>query len=156
MKENRIKIEKFNPKYLIEILKLETEVFGINSFSPSYFLSLIENNRYFYVVRKKEDIIGYILAGAIDEKEIKIISIAIKPNYQRRGIGSKLMRKLVEKIEKKYDLISLEVRTNNKKALSFYYKLGFSKEKILYDYYQDDENAFYLETKPDKLIQKLN
>ncbi|MDI6842598.1 MAG: hypothetical protein QMC92_07330, partial [Methanothermobacter wolfeii] len=37
--------------------------------------------------------------------------------------------------------IKLEVRAENRVAISFYRSLGFSEEKIIRDYYEDGEDA---------------
>jgi ribosomal-protein-alanine N-acetyltransferase len=75
--------------------------------------------------------------------------LAVQPNYQRCGIG----RRLMEWLEKSALVagivtVSLEVRVYNHGARRFYRKLGFSESAYLPAYYSGLESAI-------KMIRKL-
>ena len=57
-----------------------------------------------------------------------ITAIVLQAKYQRRNIGLKVMNYLINESRKEgKEFIELGVQHNNKKALQFYYKLGFEQ-----------------------------
>lgn len=78
----------------------------------------------FQVVQVADTDIG-ILAMVQEPDCIKVNQLFILPQYQGRGIGEACMMKIIED-SKKSDLpITLRVLKVNKKAASFYHRLGF-------------------------------
>lgn len=57
----------------------------------------------------------------INDKELD--TLYIKEKYQKRGIGTKALKKIKDKIE------TIKVRKENDQAIKFYKKNGFSKEE---------------------------
>ena len=57
--------------------------------------------------------------------DIPEISIAIDPEYRGKGIGSALIKHLLEKTSDIYKTISLSVQTGNQIAVKLYKKFGF-------------------------------
>ncbi len=138
-------IKEFKEENLIDVLKIESKVFGERGYGMNAFIELINKNNFFYIVQSKEKIIGYVLAGKINKNETKLISIAISPKFQNKGIGSKLIEHLFEEIkENNLNQINLEVRENNKKAIKFYKKMGFKEAGEKIDYYENNEDAIYM------------
>ena len=61
------------------------------------------------------------------------IHIDILKEYRGKGYGKGLIRKLIDSLKSKgVKGIYLTVDTKNKKAIKFYYKLGFSKLKSIF------------------------
>lgn len=59
-----------------------------------------------------------------------ITSFGIPSNYQGKGFSQKMFSKLVEIISRNgIPQIRLEVNVKNKKAIRYYYKLGFEKKE---------------------------
>lgn len=56
--------------------------------------------------------------------EIRIIDIALLPEYRRQGIGSKIMKDLIAEADKKSLPLSLHMEHNNA-AMGLYERLGF-------------------------------
>lgn len=109
-------------------------------FSESRTLTDIENYisspiSVFNVARLGENIAGYIIAYGDD-----IITIAVREDFRRSGVGSKLLKSL---LEAKTELF-LEVRESNVNAISFYKKHGFSSVGVRKKYYPDGENAIIM------------
>ena len=62
----------------------------------------------------------------------RIADIAVHPDFQGRGIGSLLVRRLVERVyEDGARKVQLEVASSNKAAVHLYKKCGFKQEKVL-------------------------
>ena len=57
---------------------------------------------------------------------MQLLRLAVDPLHQNKGIGSQLMEALLKESQ---ELLTLEVRESNKKALKFYEKFGFQKGK---------------------------
>ena len=78
-----------------------------------------------------------------------IISIAVLPEYRRRGIGRTLLTKAMENLREHYNCSEtfLEVRVSNKEAIKLYESMGFVKVEVLKRYYMDGEDAYLMAKK---------
>ena len=80
--------------------------------------------------------IGHIYAS-VSSDQADIISFLIKENYRRKGFGSILFKKFLQKLCKKgIKSIFLEVSKQNKIAQNFYYKYKFQKVGVRPRYYK--------------------
>ncbi len=125
---------------------------------PMYFYENLFQNfgEAFLVAKVDDEIVGYIMCRV--EKEFKfefplrfrkvghIVSIAIKPNYRRLGIGTSLMKIAMENLRRIYEVeyVYLEVRVSNTPAIKFYEKLGFKISRTVEGYYRDGESAYIM------------
>ncbi|UXD21511.1 30S ribosomal protein S18 [Ignicoccus pacificus DSM 13166] len=121
---------------------------------------LFTNPKFFYVAEINGKIVGYLMAqkegrGRIllnpipeitkEEPTIHLLSIAVLKKYQGKGIGSQLVKKLIEEALKEgIRYIYLEVRVSNERAQKLYEKHGFKKVKRLAHYYMDGEDAYVM------------
>ena len=122
---------------------LEIEIASFSDPYPANILVDIYNlGAGFLVAQENNRVVGYIIFWIKFEDEGHIISIAVDKNYRRMEVGSKLVETSLN-IFKKYNVkrIKLEVRVGNKGARKFYRKMGFKEEKIVEDYYEDNEDA---------------
>jgi len=94
------------------------------------------------------NILGYggfwLMAG-----EAHISTIAVRPEWRRRGIGELLLVAMLERaVELGADLATLEVRISNVAAQGLYQKYGFAKVGLRARYYSDrGEDALIMTTK---------
>jgi len=81
--------------------------------------------------------------------EAHISTIAVRPEWRRRGIGELLLVAMLElAVELGGDLATLEVRVSNVAAQSLYQKYGFAKVGLRPHYYRDrGEDALIMTTK---------
>ena len=80
------------------------------------------------------------------EAELRYFSI--HPEFQRRGLGTKLINRLLNHCaENEIEKIFLEVSSKNETALSFYQSIGFYTVNIRKNYYQDGSDALLKEIK---------
>ena len=85
-----------------------------------------------------------VLYKLFDEAEIRYLSV--HPSYQRRGLGKKLIYKILKECKnKKIIRIFLEVSLKNKQALKFYDYFGFKTISIRKKYYKDGSDALLKE-----------
>ncbi len=89
----------------------------------SHYLLYIENDK----------VIGFLNYYLMYEK-IEIANFNVLDNYQNKGIGTKLIKYLIDNY-KNIENITLEVRKDNIKAIHIYEKMGFKKVAIRSNYY---------------------
>jgi ribosomal-protein-alanine N-acetyltransferase len=129
------------------------------NYTSSFFMDLYEHfPETFVVAEQNSQIVGYIMcrieSGFPDfgllgiAKRGHVISIAVLPKHQRRGVGKALMEQAMRgmKIYKAKECI-LEVRVSNKPAINLYTKLGFEIGKNFPSYYSDSEDAYLMSKK---------
>jgi len=99
----------------------------------------------FLVMELESKIIGYCIS-IIEKKHIgHIISIAILPEYRRKGSGKLLLNEAISKLmEKNVKIIKLEVSESNIPAIKMYEKLGFIKVDKIEHYYPDGSSCWIM------------
>jgi ribosomal-protein-alanine N-acetyltransferase len=95
----------------------------------------------FLVAEQGGTVLGYI-SGITSWREGHIVSVAVLPSWRRKDIASQLVQELcsIFKYQNK-KRVKLEVRVSNTPAINLYEKLGFEKQKIVEDYYENGEDA---------------
>ena len=83
----------------------------------------------FFIAQNNKDVIGTIMAG-YDGHRGWIYSMAVSPNYQRKGIGSSLLAFAERKLFKLGCMkINLQIVEGNEAVESFYIANGYQTEK---------------------------
>lgn len=145
--KNNLRICKCSFKNLRKVYEVELESFEHPYPFPIFLSYLISKPNGFLIAKINNQIVGYIIG--ITKKNIgTIVSIAVKKDYRKKGIGKKLLDSIIEYFKSKnVSLINLQVRIDNYEAISFYEKNGFKKVKVLKNYYSDGCDAFLMEKK---------
>jgi len=145
-------LRRFRPDDLEKVMGIN-QVCLPENYSTYFFMELYE--RYpetFIVAEVAGETVGYIMCrietGLPDfgllgiTKRGHVISIAVLPQYQRKGMGEALMREaMVAMREYKAKDCYLEVRASNFQAIRMYEKLGFETSRTVRSYYADGEDA---------------
>jgi ribosomal-protein-alanine N-acetyltransferase len=103
-----------------------------------------------WVITLDQEVIGYgVMSIVIDESHI--LNLCISPKWQGRGLGMKLIRRLL-KIARQHgaESVYLEVRAGNKIAIGLYERLGFVEIGQRRGYYPDRNQS-----REDALIMSL-
>ncbi len=127
------------------ILEIEIQSFNSDAFSKRQFISLLRNNNVFFLVSETNQLIsGYIiLMKRKKSRKLRIYSIAVDPSYRRSNIGNELIKKaFLVAMKNNLRFLSLEVNQQNKSAINFYIKHGFSIVKEIPNYYRDGEHGY--------------
>lgn len=88
----------------------------------------------FYIATCERQVAGFIVARRTAPDEREVLNIAVWPDFRNRGIGEKLLRRMVQSFPG--DLF-LEVRESNSGARRLYERLGFRSVGSRPGYYDD-------------------
>ena len=125
------------------VFDLEKDLFSDPWPRSSFLNEPFENEAAFaYVAEKGNEIVGYIMGWYI-ECEIHISNIAVIKRSQGQGIGSFILKKLLN-LYSEYKSCFLEVRESNQIAQKLYMKFGFDVIYIRKAYYSNGENALIM------------
>ena len=93
------------------------------------------------IVYKLDDIIGFIVYSVMYERA-EIDYIAVDERYRGKGVSQKLFDYLL--LDLKCESISLEVNSNNRRAISFYVKNGFKEVSVRKNYFKDSDGILMI------------
>jgi ribosomal-protein-alanine N-acetyltransferase len=112
----------------------------------------------FIVADQENDIVGYIMCrietgfsnfGLLGiGKKGHVVSVAVLPEYQQKGIGSALTQEAMKNMRVyKAKECYLEVRVTNTPAITMYKKIGLQIVRTSSGYYADGESAYVMAKK---------
>lgn len=136
-------IRDYDVKDFRDIVEIDAEAFGNRN--PVY-------DTYVYVTFGSDlivadtggKVVGYIALMDLG-KDAKIISFAVKKEFRRKGIGTKLLKTAIERCKQRgKERILLEVRVSNTVAQRLYKKNGFKIVDVIPNYYNDGEDAYLM------------
>jgi ribosomal-protein-alanine N-acetyltransferase len=126
---------------LNHILALEEVAFADSPYSRPDFIYLLRRARDGFMIAEEDGrLLGYVIA--VGEGGVGMIqSIAVSPEFRKKGVGEVLMKSAVDHLAK-YEQICLLVDTNNMAAISLYYKFSFEETgRIIKGYYRNGDDA---------------
>ena len=109
---------------LPQVMALETLVYPF-PWTLGIFQDCLRVGYCCWVLTLNDNVIGYgVMSVVIDESHI--LNLCIDPKWQRRGLGMKLMQRLL-KIARQHgaETAFLEARVSNRAAIDLYETLGF-------------------------------
>lgn len=97
------------------------------------------------VARQRGRVVGFVDYWLVHD-EIHLLAIASHPDVRRRGIGGRLLDHLLALgRDRKFALITLEVRRSNLPAIALYERAGFATVGVRPRYYaEDNEDALVM------------
>ena len=129
-----------------QVVEIEKRSFS-EPWEKNFFSQDIDNPSALPLVAKLNNkLVGYLCLWIVLD-EIQISNIAVIPDLRRKGIGEKLIEKIlnIAKI-KDFKRITLDVRSSNQPAISLYKKFGFQKVGQRKNYYhKPQEDAWIME-----------
>lgn len=133
----RVSLRKMRISDIPEVLKIEESSFPTPWSYWLFFQELISPQRYYIVAVKEGKIVGYAGMSWVKD-EAHITTIAVVKNERRKGIGSMLLEKLIDRAkELKLKFLTLEVRESNVAAQCLYLKHNFKVEGRRIGYYSN-------------------
>lgn len=128
------------------IEEMEKDLFGSSAWSlESYKTDLLDNPySYYHIIEENGAIVGYCGYFALYENA-EILTIGVKKQSQGQGFGKMMMDLMIDgAISKGAEVMSLEVRVSNERAIKLYQSYGFETVGIRPRYYKDGENALLM------------
>lgn len=137
-------VRKFLPDDLQAALEIDRDVFG--GYNPAIFTAFYEYHSVSTLVADLGGTIaGFVLGFKHTPFEGRVFWLAVRPGFQNRGIGTRLMLEVLRSFRQIGAMsATLEVRVSNKKAQSLYSMLGFRMIGICPAYYTDGEAAIIM------------
>lgn len=152
-----IKLNKTNfRKYFHQIVNLLIKAFTTGYYFQQtlnkkwvekYVDEIFQNRGYGFLSLNKEEVLGFTILTPIPiefsfPKRLKekynlkeccfLLELVVIKKQQRRGLGTKLVKKIIDSIDKeKYRYVFLKTIINNEPALRLYQKLGFRKSIVI-------------------------
>ena len=106
------------------------------NFSKLFHIENLNPNETIYIYKENNINKGFIhIQNGLDI--IDLLNIIVKPEYQNQGIGSVLLKYIIDNKQDKK--IMLEVRSKNINAIKLYQKYDFKIINIRKNYYKDDD-----------------
>lgn len=137
-------VRKFLPDDLQAALEIDRDVFG--GYNPAIFTAFYEYHSVSTLVADLGGTVaGFVLGFKHTPFEGRVFWLAVRPGFQNRGIGTRLMLEVLRSFRQIGAMsATLEVRVSNKKAQSLYSMLGFRMIGICPSYYTDGEAAIIM------------
>ncbi len=127
-------ISKLTKEEVQEVIQLGTMLNP--NFSKLFHIENLNPNETIYIYKENNINKGFIhIQNGLDI--IDLLNIIVKPEYQNQGIGSDLLKYIIDNKQDKK--IMLEVRSQNINAIKLYQKYDFKIINIRKNYYKDDD-----------------
>jgi [ribosomal protein S18]-alanine N-acetyltransferase len=130
------------------ILEIEQECFGIHAWSDDDFTRCRRLRNCIGMVIETEaddDIAGYMFYE-LSKSSLHLLNLAVAPEYHRRGVGRRLVDKLIGKISPPHRRTSIrvDVRESNLDAQLFFRACGFRAVGVASDVYHGPPEDAYV------------
>jgi ribosomal-protein-alanine N-acetyltransferase len=130
-----ITIRNMSAEDLLQIVAIEREATP-SPWSGRQFEQSLEQHRCLVISENNGSdlILGYaVVSTLLDQAEV--LNICINPEYQGRGLGSQLLSHLLKDLPEVIEVVYLEVRVSNFRAIHLYQNHGFIAVGERRDYY---------------------
>lgn len=116
-----------------QIMQLERRAHS-HPWRVSSFEDCLKGRQRCWLAEFQNQLIGYVVVthGGGDAE---LLNLAVSPEYQRKGIGQVLLSHAVDLVKDKADMLFLEVRVSNYKAIALYSREGFFEVGNRKNYY---------------------
>ena len=121
------------------VMALELELFGDEAWSETMFWSELAEHvsRHYLVAEMQGQVVAYAGLCAYPPHESYVQTIAVAPDRQGSGLGTRLLTALLEEsVRRGCERLDLEVRADNEVAIRLYERHGFTRVGLRRGYYQ--------------------
>lgn len=148
--ETRVHVRWMVRRDFAEVLAIEQACFEFPWKEEDFLHCLRQRNCIGMVAEYEGRVVGFMIYE-VPKNRIHLLNLAIEPEFQRQGIASQMIRKLIGKLaNQNRSRIVMEVRETNLAALVFLRSLGFRATMVLKNFYEDmNEDAYVLQYRPE-------
>jgi ribosomal-protein-alanine N-acetyltransferase len=127
-----------------EVLDIEGRNFEFAWTEEDFIRCLRQRNCIGMVAEYDERVVGFMIYE-LHKNRLHILNFAVCPDFQRQGVGTSMVRKLIGKLSpQRRNRILLEIRETNLSAQLFFRDAGFRAISVLRDFYDDTTEDAYL------------
>jgi ribosomal-protein-alanine N-acetyltransferase len=127
-----------------EVLGIENRSFEFPWSEEDFIRCLRQRNCIGMVAEFDEHVVGFMIYE-LHKTRLHILNFSVHPEYQRRGVGTTMIDKLISKLSsQRRNRIMLEIRETNLAAQLFFRDSGFRAVSVLRDFYDDSTEDAYL------------
>ena len=127
-----------------EVLQIERESFEFPWVDEDFIRCLRQRNCIGMVAEHEGRVVGFMIYE-LHRTRIHVLNFAVGKLYQRLGVGSQMMAKLIAKLSvQRRSRIVLEIRETNLDAQLFFRENGFRAVSVLHNFYDDTPEDAYL------------
>lgn len=120
-----------------DLMPIEADLFGAERWSAAMFWNELASGYYYRVAREAGEIVGYAGLAVTGPAEAWVQNIAVRRDWQHRGIGAALLEDLLaEAARRGARRVLLEVAVDNEPARKLYDRYGFVPVGVRRGYYQ--------------------
>ncbi len=157
----RVEIIPMEMDHLEEILAIEEAVFTTPWTRGMFEQEILRRDvprgpgSHVAVAIHEGEVIAYSIAWVLLD-EVHLVNIAVRSDYQEKGIGTLLLKQIIDKAcRTEKVIITLEVRESNTTAQAFYRGFMFHEIGVRRGYYSDNrENAVLMVLDLSPLIER--
>jgi len=148
-------LRPFRPDDLSSVVEINRVCLPEN-YSAYFFMVVYKSCPEAFIVAERDNkVVGYIMCrlefGFSDLRRFRmvrkghVVSVAVMPDFRRRGIGKELVVSAMKALELHGgEECFLEVRTANDEAVKLYKDMGFDTVRTVSHYYHDGADAFLM------------
>lgn len=127
-----------------QVLVIERESFNDPWTLEEFLVSLRERNTIGQVAERGEIVVGYVVYR-LHRARIEILNLAVDPRERRRGVGTQLVGRLVQKLSTgRRRSLTAKVRERNVAAQLFLRSRGFRAVCVLHGAYDAGEDGYLM------------
>ncbi len=142
--EVRVHIRWMLRRDIPEVEAIERQCFEFPWQEEDFRNCLNQRNCIGMVAEHGDRLVGFMIYE-LHKSRIHVLNFAVEPEYQRRGVGTQMLAKLIGKLRsQRRSKIVLEVRETNLAAQLFFRENGFRAVAVLRGFYQDTPEDAYL------------
>lgn len=118
---------------IVAVMQLERSAHS-HPWRQSSFEDCLRGRQKCWLAECKNELVGLVVVthGGGDAE---LLNLSVAPAFQRKGIGQALLNHAIECVKDKADMLFLEVRSSNRKAIELYAKEGFFEVGQRRNYY---------------------
>jgi ribosomal-protein-alanine N-acetyltransferase len=132
--ENVFRMRAMRESDLRSVIRVEREAYDF-PWTEGIFRDCLRVRYYCRVIENSDGLVGHGVMS-IAAGECHLLNICVRPAYQRRGLGGRLVVHLLDIARRRHARTALlEVRRSNLGAYLLYSRLGFNEAGIRRNYY---------------------
>ncbi|SPE40327.1 SSU ribosomal protein S18P alanine acetyltransferase [Candidatus Sulfopaludibacter sp. SbA3] len=142
----RYSIGRLSERELDRILEIEAASFGKEAYDRKLFAEYLHKcGDLFLGAWRGKKLCGYMLTRKSGETRAELVSVAVDPAFRGKGVASALMKSTLRRLRwRGISRFGLMVKLTNGQARRFYEKYGFTKVRIVRQYYEDGQDGILM------------